>query len=414
LARAADTTTADLGVERLRPTRNAWVEDAIEALSVSGRNPGRGQSPQPGHQLGAGLGSGQLGSGQLESVHPLFRLASIVSGVDAEREIRWGIVGPGRIAAKVAGDFEQVPGARAVAIASRSVDRASTFATEHHLERAYGSYAEIVADQDIDVLYIATPHPQHRAIALHAIEAGKAVLVEKTFTATVAGAEDIIGAARSNGVFAMEAMWTRFQPAIVAARQLIADGAIGEVRQVQADLGVDQPFNPKDRLFDPSQGGGGMLDLGVYVVSFAQYFLGAPDRVTATGSLSTTGVDVEAGILLSYDDGRAAALLTSLRHYSPGAARIHGTAGWIDVRPRFHHPQTIVLTRRGRDPEAMTRQPTGGGYAHELIEVTECLRAGRTESDIMPLADTLTVQRILNDACEQLGVYHFEDESVAV
>jgi predicted dehydrogenase len=334
--------------------------------------------------------------------------------VTADREIRWGIVGPGRIAAKVVEDFQHVPGARAVGAASRSLDRAEAFVAEHQLERAYGSYADIIDDDDIDVLYIATPHPQHEAIAVRALEAGKAVLVEKTFTATVAGAQTVIDTARRTGVFAMEAMWTRFQPAIVAARDLIADGAIGEVRQVQADLGVTQPFNPTDRLFDPAQGGGGMLDLGVYVVSFAQHFLGNPDRVTATGSLAETGVDAEAGVLLSYADGRAAALLTSLRHYTPGAARIHGTGGWIDVQPRFHHPKTIVLTRAGQEPEVITRPPTGGGYSHELIEVTECVRAGRTESAVMPLDDTLAVQRILNEACEQLGVHHVEDTSVEV
>src|SRR5690349_8756699 len=147
-----------------------------------------------------------------------------------EDDIRWGIVGPGRIAAKVVEDFRHVPGARAVAVASRSQDRAATFAERHGIERAYGSYAEIIADDAVDVLYIATPHPQHHRIAVGALEGGKAVLVEKTFTATVAGAEDIAATSRRTGVFAMEAMWTRFQPAIVAMTDLIADGAIGEVR----------------------------------------------------------------------------------------------------------------------------------------------------------------------------------------
>ncbi|MBA3528985.1 MAG: Gfo/Idh/MocA family oxidoreductase [Propionibacteriaceae bacterium] len=334
--------------------------------------------------------------------------------MNADREVRWGIVGPGRIAEKVVSDFAHVPGARAVAVASRSLDRASSFARQHQLERAFGSYSEILADNGVDVLYIATPHPQHHSIAIKALRAGKAVLVEKTFAATVAGAEDIIGSARSQGVFAMEAMWTRFQPVIVTMGELIADGAIGEVRQVQADLGVNQPYDPSNRLFDPARGGGAMLDLGVYVVSFAQYFLGAPDRVDVSGALAPTGVDVEAGLLLHYSDGRAATLLTSLRHPTPGAARIHGTGGWIDILPRFHHPQTIVLTRIGREPEEITRPQTGGGYAHELIEVTECIRSGRTESAVMPLDDTLVVQRILNDACEQLGVHHCEDTSVPV
>jgi predicted dehydrogenase len=326
--------------------------------------------------------------------------------------VRWGIVGPGRIARNVVRDFAEVEGAEAVAVASRSIDRARAFAEDHQIRDAYGSYGEIVGAPDVDVLYIATPHPQHHAIALAAIEAGKAVLVEKTFTATVAGAEEVVAAARRRSVFAMEAMWTRFQPAIVAARALVEDGAIGEVRQVQADLGVDQPFNPEDRLFDPAQGGGAMLDLGVYVVSFAQYFLGTPDRVHVSGSLAPTGVDAEAGLLLGYDDGRAATLLGSIKHYTPGAARIHGTRGWIDVQPRFHHPRSIVLSRRGHDPEIITRPPVGGGYAHELTEVTEAVAAGRTESAVMPLDDTLAVQRILNEACEQLGVFHQEDRSL--
>jgi predicted dehydrogenase len=323
--------------------------------------------------------------------------------------VRWGIVGPGRIASLVIKDFPYVAGAEAVAVASRSIDRAQTFATEHGLTRAYGSYAEIMADDGVDVIYIATPHPQHHAIALAAIAAGKAALVEKTFAATVAGAEEVIAAAQQRQVFVMEAMWTRFQPAIVAARALIDDGAIGEVRQLQADLGVDRPYNPADRLFDPAQGGGAMLDLGVYVVSFAQYFLGTPDRVEVSGSLAPTGVDAEAGLLLGYDDGRVATLLISLKHHTPGAARIQGTKGWIEVPPRFHHPHRILLHRRGQEPEMISRPPLGAGYSHELLEVTERVRAGRIESAIMPLQDTLAVQRILNEACEKLGVHHSED-----
>jgi predicted dehydrogenase len=334
--------------------------------------------------------------------------------VSADSPIRWGIVGPGRIATNVVKDFPHVEGAEVVAVASRSADRARAFADEHGVARAYGSYAEILADDEVDVLYLATPHPQHAKIALAAIAAGKAVLVEKTFTATVAGAEQVIAAARQAQVFAMEAMWTRFQPTIVAARTLIEDGAIGEVRQVQADLGVDRPYDPTDRLFDPAQGGGALLDLGVYVVSLAQHFLGTPDSVAVSGSLAPTGVDAEVGLLLRYDGGRAAALLTSLRNPTPGAARLHGTRGWIELQPRFHHPSTLVLRRTGHEPETITRPPLGTGYAHELIEVGDCLRAGRTESAVMPLDDTLAVQRVLNDASEQLGVFHHEDESVAV
>ena len=328
------------------------------------------------------------------------------------QEIRWGVVGPGRIAENVVRDFAVVPDARAVAVASRSQERADAFAARHGLDRAYGSYAEIIADPDVDVLYVATPHPQHHAIALAALRAGKALLVEKSFTATTAGAVEVIDLARRTGVFTMEAMWTRFQPAVVAARELIADGAIGEVRSVQADLGVAREYDPADRLFAMELGGGALLDLGVYVVSFAQMLLGTPERVVATGSLFPSGADAEAALLLDYGDGRSASLLTSLRGALPGQARVFGTSGWIDVLPRFHHPQTFVLHRAGAEPEQITRQQTGTGYAHELIEVTECLRAGRTESTVMPLTDTLAVQDVLGRAAEQLGVRHREDPAV--
>jgi predicted dehydrogenase len=328
------------------------------------------------------------------------------------QEIRWGVVGPGRIAEKVVEDFAVVDGARAVAVASRSLDRARDFADRHGLERAHGSYAEILADPDVDVLYLATPHPQHHALALGALQAGKALLVEKAFTATTAGAAEVIDMARKTGIFVMEAMWTRFQPAVVAVRELVADGAIGQVRSVQADLGVAREYDPVDRLFDLALGGGALLDLGVYVVSFAQMLLGTPERVLAAGSLFPSGADAEASLLLDHGDGRSATLTTSLRNALPGQARVFGTTGWIDVLPRFHHPDTIVLHRTGAEPETITRTPLGAGYAHELIEVTECLRAGRSESAVMPLDDTLAVQAVLGEAAEQLGVRHAEDVAV--
>jgi predicted dehydrogenase len=322
--------------------------------------------------------------------------------------IRWGIVGPGRIADKVTADFPHVDGAAAVAVASRDRARGEEFAARHGIGRVHDSYRSILEDPDVDVLYLATPHPMHHATALAAVDAGKALLVEKAFTATVAGAAEVIDRARAAGVFVMEAMWTRFQPAVVALRELIADGAIGDVRSVQADLGISRTWDPDDRLFSMALGGGAMLDLGVYPISFAQMVLGDPARVTATGSTFETGVDAEAVVLLEFGDGRAATLICSLRGELPGSARVFGTEGWIDVLARFHHPETIVLHRAGAEPETITRPRTGGGYAHELIEVTECLRAGRTESAVMPLADTLVVQDVMGQALDQLGVRHAE------
>ncbi|MPQ99281.1 gfo/Idh/MocA family oxidoreductase [Modestobacter sp. I12A-02628] len=327
-------------------------------------------------------------------------------------DIRWGIAGPGRIAENVVQDFAHVPGAQVVAVGSRSLDRARAFADRHGVERAHGSYAELIADPDVDVLYLATPHPQHHALALAALRAGKGLLVEKAFTATAAGTREVVALAGQTGAFVMEAMWTRFQPAVVRLRELVADGAIGELRSVQADLGVAREFDPEDRLFAPELGGGALLDLGVYVVSFAQMLLGTPDTVTTAGSRFPTGVDAEAALLLGWSDGRAATLLTSLRNSLPGQARVFGTEGWIDVLPRFHHPQTIVLHRAGAEPEEITLPQTGTGYTHELIEVTEGVRDGRPESSIMPLADTVAVMEVLEQAAGQLGVSFTEATGV--
>jgi predicted dehydrogenase len=243
---------------------------------------------------------------------------------------------------------------------------------------------------------------------MEALRAGKALLIEKPFTATLAGATEIVDLARTLQRFVMEAMWTRFQPAIVKMRSLIAEGAIGEVRGLQADLGIRPPYDPTTRFFDRRQGGGAILDLGVYLVSFAQMLFGAPSEMAVQGSLTPSGVDAEAAMILGYPGGRRATLTMSFLTMTPGQARILGSEGFIDILPRFHHPHDIVLHRTGAKPEPYSRPPLGGGYSHELIEVTECLRAGKAESSVMPLSDTLAVQRVLNDASERLGVFHVE------
>ena len=306
-------------------------------------------------------------------------------GTITGRPVRWGIAGPGRIADQVAQDFVHVDGAELVAVGSRSGQRARAFADRHGILRTHGSYRDLLDDRDVDAIYIATPHPQHHAIAVAALRAGQAVLVEKSFTATVDGAQDVADTSRATGVFAMEGMWTRFQPAIVRMREMVADGAIGDVLSVQADLGVTPDFDPSDRLFDKAIGGGALLDIGVYAVSFAQMMLGTPQQVTACGALGQTGVEIDASVLLGYDNGTSATLMTSLHSPMPGCARVFGTNGWIAVQPRFHHPDQFALHRRGAEPETITAPHVGGGYCHELIEVTDCLRAGRTESTVMPL-----------------------------
>ena len=322
--------------------------------------------------------------------------------------VRWGVVGPGRIADKVVRDLPLVDGATGVAVASRSAERAAAFADRHDIPRTHDSYRAIVDDPDVDVLYIATPHPQHRAVALAALRAGKAVLVEKAFTVTPDATREIAALAAETGVFAMEAMWTRFQPAIARMRELIADGVVGEVRSVQVDLGVRNPLDPDDRFLDPALGGGALFDLTVYPISLAQMVFGDPTAVSASGTVTSQGVDLEESVLLTFAGGQTAVMTTTLRCATPGQARVFGTDGWIDVLPRFHHPDTIVLHRHGHDPEPITRPATGGGYYHELAEVTECLLAGRRESAVMPLSDTVAVQDAMGEVARQLGMTPLE------
>ncbi|HEX6527492.1 MAG TPA: Gfo/Idh/MocA family oxidoreductase [Streptosporangiaceae bacterium] len=325
--------------------------------------------------------------------------------------VRWGVAGPGPVADKVMRDLARVPDAVLTAVGSRSAERAAAFAAAHaasaghgQVPAAHGSYRALLGDPDLDLVYLATPHPHHRALALAALAAGKAILVEKSFTVTPAATREIVAAAGAAGRFAMEAMWTRFCPAVVRLRELVADGAIGEVCTVTADLGLRRPVDPATQSYHPERGDGLLFHLGVYPVSFAQMLLGAPEAVVAHGVLHDSGVDVEESVLLRYPGGRSALLFASLRSPAPGAARVLGTAGWIDVPPRFHYPSRIVLHRDRRDPEIFDAPLTGAGYTHELAEVTERVAGGHTESEIMPLADTVAVQDVLSEIAGQLGI----------
>lgn len=322
---------------------------------------------------------------------------------------RWGFVGPGRIADTVARDLALVDGAVALAVGSRSKPRAQAFADEHGFERAYGSYDELFADPDVDVVYVATPHGQHHAVVRAALEAGKPVLVEKAFTVSLAAARDLVALARERELFCMEAMWTRFLPLVTRLRALVDEGAIGDVRSLRADLGFVRDFDPADRLWDPAQGGGALLDLGVYPVSFAQMLLGDPSSVAVTGALGPGDVDTGAGLLLGFPGGEVAQLLCSMTSAVEGSAQLVGTTGRIDVGPRFHHPETLVVHREDADPEVVEVPAVGRGYAHQLMAVQGALAAGETESPLMPLDDTLSVMAVLDHALEALGAVHVDE-----
>jgi len=321
---------------------------------------------------------------------------------------RWGIAATGGMAGAFAADLAHLPDAEVAFVGSRSAGSARDFAARHGGEGCgSGTYADLVEAGrrgEVDVVYVATPHPQHHALALAVIEAGTPLLVEKAFTATLAGAREVVAAAREAGVFCMEAMWTRFQPAVAHARALVDAGEIGELLLVQADFGARRDYDPGNRLFDLALGGGSVLDLGVYPVSFAQHVLGRPDRVTATGTTYPNGADRSAAIQLAYADGRAASLMCTLATQTPGRAVVAGTGGTIELVPPFHHATRLVVRRNGEDPVEVELPATGRGYTHQAEEVQRCLAAGLTESPVMPLDDTLDVMWVLEEALGQLGI----------
>lgn len=316
--------------------------------------------------------------------------------------VRWAIASTGKQAAVFADAFPLVPEAELVAVASRDAAAAAAFAAAHGAQRGC-SYDDLWAADDIDAVYIATPHTSHASVALAAIASGKGVLVEKAFTNSVADTRRVIDAARAAGVFCCEGMWTRFLPGAVELKRLVDSGAIGEVRSVQGDLTAFRAFDPADRLFDPAAGGGAVLDLGVYTVSFAQWLLGTPDRVLATGGRLPNGVEGEVGMLLGYDDGRFASLGIGFTTYGPGRMAVLGTEGWIDVHPRFHRLSRYGVILGKSEPEEQVWPALGSGFAHELASVTAAIEAGLTESPVVPLDDTLAVQETLDAVLTQIG-----------
>ncbi|MEU0676846.1 Gfo/Idh/MocA family oxidoreductase [Streptomyces sp. NPDC006172] len=321
--------------------------------------------------------------------------------------VRWGILATGGIAAAFTADLIDLPDAEVVAVASRTGTAAKAFAERFGIPRAYGDWAALADDDDVDVVYVATPHSAHRTAAGLCLEAGRGVLCEKPFTLNVREAAELVDLARDRGRFLMEAMWMYCNPLIRRLKMLVEDGAIGEVRTVQADFGLEGPFPPSHRLRDPAQGGGALLDLGVYPVSFAHLLLGAPDGVAAQAVVSAEGVDLQTTAALSWDSGALAALHCSLVGGTGTSASVTGSRGRIDIPNGFFHPDHFVLHRAGRDPEKFAADPADGPRStmrHEALEVMRAVRAGETESPLVPLDGTLAVMRTLDAVRQRIGV----------
>jgi predicted dehydrogenase len=333
-----------------------------------------------------------------------------VNAAMAERAIRWGILGAGGIAATVGDDIAATAGNTLQAVAARDPERARKFAADHGVAHAHDSYADLVADPDVDVVYIATTHGQHLEHALLTLGAGKPALIEKSFALNARQARKIVAEARRREVFCMEAMWTRLNPLIRAASAMCQAGRIGDVIGVRADLSRGFDYDPNHRLFDLGAGGGALLDLGIYPVTVTWLLLGKPDTVSATGSLAPTGSDLTAALQFGYRDGRVAQIYSSAAGTSPLSLLITGTTGWIRVDPRVHRPTQLVV--HDSDGEEVIDAPpvVGNGYTLEVAEVARCLRAGELESPLVPLDETVAIMEILDEARAQLGVRYAADD----
>jgi predicted dehydrogenase len=320
--------------------------------------------------------------------------------------LKWGILAPGGIANKFADAVRDFTAGTVVAVGSRDAGRAADFAEGHGIPRSYGSYADLVADDDVEAVYVASPHSGHREHALLAINAGKHVLIEKALARNSSEVEDIFAAAQQKRVFAMEAMWSRHLPHMAEVRRRVADGAIGEIVTLAADHGQALDLPNDHRLKSPELAGGALLDLGVYPIAFAVDLLGPPVEVKALGRLTDTGVDGHVSLILDYGGKALAVLDTTLWTKTPTTAVVSGTEGSIEIDGDFYAPNVVRLRKadRGRTVVEEWGGPIDNGFQFEAAEVARCVADGKQESERMTWASSRAVIGVLDEARRQVGV----------
>ena len=318
--------------------------------------------------------------------------------------LRWGILATGGIAHAFTSDL-RTAGLDVRAVGSRSSGGAESFAHEFGIPRTHSSYESLVADDEIDIVYIATPHPMHAENALRAIQNGKHVLVEKAFTLTGDEAAEVQAAAESAGVLAMEAMWTRYLPHMTRIREIVAAGDLGEIRVLHADHSQKLSSDPAHRLNALELGGGALLDLGIYPVSFAWDLLGEPTSISARGRLGETGADTEVATLFTHEGGAVSTTVSSSRAAGPVTAHIVGTEGRIDIDRTWYAPATFRLTRPdGTVDEEFVPQGDGRGMQYQALAAERIIAEGRRDSDVLPLAESVAIMRTLDEIRAQIGV----------
>lgn len=322
--------------------------------------------------------------------------------------VRWGILGTGNIAGKFAEDLSRSTAGRVVAVGSRTKEAAAAFCARLGIPRGYPSYERLVLDDEVEAVYVALPNPLHHEGAIAALEAGKAVLVEKPFTVNLEQARQLVETARHRGLFLMEGMWTRCLPHFTELRAVLDSGRIGDVRLVVAEHGIGFPLDPTHRIYDRSLAGGALLDLGVYVLWLASFVFGFPKEVTVESAPAMTGVDAQTALVCRYPGGCQAVLATSIETLLANRAVIAGRAGRIEIEGTWYRPTRFSVIPRlaiatDGEPEVHDHRTDGNGLRFEAEEVARCLRAGLVESPLVPLDETLAIAAVVDVVRSRIG-----------
>jgi predicted dehydrogenase len=327
------------------------------------------------------------------------------------QKVRWGILGCGKIANKFAADLKFVRDAELVAVGARDADRARSFAQTYGVRHAFDSYEALVSSPEVDVIYVATPHGFHHEHALLCLRHGKAVLCEKALALNLRQVKEMIEESKRSNVFLMEAFWTKFLPQYQKVISLVGEGAIGEIRMVQADFGFNGGATPAQRLYDPALGGGALLDVGIYPVFLATSLLGRPVNINAIMDAYDTGVDKQIVMNLQFESGALASLSASFEVETPVTATIMGTNGYIKMKNRFHNAMCELELVTGRDEVTIidVAREEGYGYQFEARHVTECLRDGVKESPVMSFNDSLLLMDTLDRIRDRCGIRYAVD-----
>jgi len=317
------------------------------------------------------------------------------------KKVRLGIVGTGRMAQEFASSLPHAPNIELVAVASRRQESADQFAKRFAIPKAHAGLDALLADEDVELIYIASPHAMHCAETLRSLEAGKHVLCEKPFAINAQQATQMVSLARAKNLFLMEAMWTRYIPAVVRLRELLAEGVIGPVQLMVAGGAFMPAFDPQAYLFRPDLGGGVLLDAGIYLVSFASMVFGPPSRIHATAEIGATGVDEHDAFLLEHEQGELANLYVSLRAKRSPDVLLIGEKGSIRMHPPLFVPRALTLSLAGAEDVTIALPFEGNGYQFEAIEAARCIREGLTESAVMPLDESVAIMRTMDEMRRQ-------------